>query len=349
MNLMLKQIIAGLIGAFVLTIIILFSTFLVFPLDSMGQLFHAKIFDISYLLLISIVVTASGFIIGASSGLYVKGKLHFIRDRLEEINKGIKLTEKATGKDKDLEDIPSQLLQIERKFSQQAEISQRLVTERAEEREKSLQEVVVQERNRLARELHDSVSQQLFAASMMMSAINEGNPPDDPTVKKQLQLVEKMIDQSQLEMRALLLHLRPIALKEKSLQEGMDELLVELRQKVPMEIDWKIENLQLEKGIEDHLFRILQESVSNALRHSKANQLHIMLIERDDFVILRITDDGIGFNVEEAKTNGSYGLQNMEERASEIGASLKIVSVEQEGSRLEVKVPIRKKGGNSND
>src|SRR5699024_7093979 len=121
-----------------------------------------------------------------------------------------------------------------------------------------------------------------FAASMMMSAINEANQPENGTMKQQLFMIEKMINQSQLEMRALLLHLRPAALKGKSLFEGIEELLIELTQKVPMEIDWKVENLNVDKGIEDHLFRILQESVSNTLRHAKARTLHVMLIERDD-------------------------------------------------------------------
>ena len=83
------------------------------------------------------------------------------------------------------------LNQLQLKIREQTEHSQRLATERTREREKSLQEIVAQERNRLARELHDSVSQQLFAASMMMSAINETNPPKDQTMKRQLQMVEK--------------------------------------------------------------------------------------------------------------------------------------------------------------
>ena len=95
-----------------------------------------------------------------------------------------------------------------------------------------MQEIIFQERNRLARELHDSVSQQLFAASMLMSAINEVKTPSDDWETKQLKMVEEMIHQSQLEMRALLLHLRPVALKGKSLQDGIKELLVELSQKV---------------------------------------------------------------------------------------------------------------------
>src|SRR5690606_36376116 len=163
---------------------------------------------------------------------------------------------------------------------------------RAVEREQSLQEVVLQERNRLARDLHDAVSQQLFAASMMMSAINEGNAPQDAKLKKQLQMVERMIHQSQMEMRALLLHLRPVALKGKSLQEGVEELLMELTEKVSMKVEWKVESFTLDKGIEDQLYRILQEAVSNTLRHSNAEFLQVLLILRHDNIILRIVDDG---------------------------------------------------------
>jgi two-component system, NarL family, sensor histidine kinase LiaS len=187
--------------------------------------------------------------------------------------------------------------------------------------------------------LHDSVSQQLFAASMLISAINESEDTSSPQLSKQLQMVEQMVQQSQLEMRALLLHLRPVPLKGKTLQEGMLELLSELKQKVPMTIQWKIEPFPLDKGIEDHLFRILQEAISNTLRHAKATTLEVLFIVRDQFAILRVVDDGVGFNVEEVKTT-SYGLQTMRERALEIGGNLQIVSLPGKGTRLEVKIPI---------
>src|SRR5690625_4131368 len=76
--------------------------------------------------------------------------------------------------------------------------------------------ILEKERSRLARELHDSVSQQLFAASMLLSSMTEQDHAENPVVEQQLKQVEQMIQQSQLEMRALLLHLRPIALDRKS-------------------------------------------------------------------------------------------------------------------------------------
>ncbi|MRG87314.1 sensor histidine kinase [Salinibacillus xinjiangensis] len=339
MKLILKQVVIGLLAALGLTLLILGITFLTFPLEDWGQLLDTYLMeDIPYLWFILAVAVLAGMISGVTYGMVWRQKINHIQRKLDELLKGQKLTINDSDSLRELHHIYKQLEQIDEKFKTQTQTFQRMATERANEREKSLQEVVVQERNRLARELHDSVSQQLFAASMMMSAINESNPPKQESLSKQLSLMEKMIHQSQLEMRALLLHLRPVALKGKTLQEGIEELLVELTQKVPMKVDWQLEDLKLDKGIEDQLFRILQESVSNTLRHANANSLQVLLIERDENFILRVVDDGIGFDVDEAKTS-SYGLQNMQERALEIGGTLKIVSLENEGTRLEVKVP----------
>ncbi|WP_078595167.1 sensor histidine kinase [Evansella clarkii] len=340
-----KQLLAALLGALFFGAAIVASTFLIFPVENWRELSEGEMFGVPYPLWIVSIIAAGGITAGVSYWTIYRNKLQQINDRLEELVRGEKLSIEEDTEHPDLSGINKLLQELETQAVKQTELSQRLATERAEEREKGLQEVVLQERNRLARELHDSVSQQLFAASMMMSAINEGNPPEDPAMRKQLGLIEKMIDQSQLEMRALLLHLRPAALREKPLGEGIAELLSELRDKVPMEIDWKIEPLKLEKGVEDHLFRILQEAVSNALRHSKAEKLTVILMERDNIIILRVADNGKGFNVTKESSKSSYGLKNMYERAIEIGGSMKIVSVENEGSRLEVKIPQRKTTG----
>jgi NarL family two-component system sensor histidine kinase LiaS len=301
------------------------------------MLFEQEIYDFPFWGIVLVTPIIIGIIVGLSRGIFWRQRLHHIDRQLNQLIKGQKLT---TNEEhfKETIFIQDTILQVQEKFNQQTELSQRQATERIEEREKGLQEVVVQERNRLARELHDSVSQQLFAASMMMSAINEKNLPKDEMERKQLAIVEKMIHQSQLEMRALLLHLRPVALKGRTLQEGIEELLFELIEKVPMEVTRKIEHFPIIKGIEDQLFRILQESVSNTLRHAKATKLHVMLIERDQNIILRVVDNGVGFDVEKVRT-GSYGLQNMKERAYEVGGTFKLISLPNQGAHLEVKVP----------
>ena len=159
--------------------------------------------------------------------------------------------------------------------------------------------------------------------------------------QKPLLQVERMVQQAQLEMRALLLHLRPAALNNKSLAEGLEELLVELREKVLFDIRFRLEEVTLSKGAEDHLFRIAQETLSNTLRHAQATEVDVLFVERDGLAILRVQDNGVGFKDSDGK-GGSYGLQNVKERAIEIGGTCKIVSVPSQGTIVEVKLPARK-------
>lgn len=333
-----------------LGIMILFAAvfFIVFPLPDWSALWDKHFMDIPFAIFVPASSIVIGVVLGISSGLFWKKQFNFVDETLHQLEEGRQIDVKDVPPLVEMQMIARRFEKISRQLSEQAKLSQRLATEKVEEQESRIQEIISQERNRLARELHDSVSQQLFAASMMMSAINDTKEHSDDVEAKQLKMVEGMIHQSQLEMRALLLHLRPVALKNKSLQEGIEELLIELSQKVSMDIRWKVEKFPLDKGVEDHLFRILQESVSNTLRHAKATRLDVLLIKRDDRVIMRVVDDGVGFQTEETKA-GSYGMQNMHERALEVGGTLKIVSVKNKGTRLEVKVPLVKKGDGAND
>ncbi|WP_077210858.1 sensor histidine kinase [Bacillus dakarensis] len=348
MNVIHRQVVWGMLVAFVVFILVTSSFLIAFPLNGWKELWDRDLMDVPFILFVPSVSLAAGLIFGFSSGVYWRKRFHSIDRILHEVEEGRSIDSLEINSIGDMKTILNRINKIQNQMQEQVKLSQRLANQKAEDQENRIQEIISQERNRLARELHDSVSQQLFGASMLMSAINETRSSADERETKQLKLVESMIHQSQLEMRALLLHLRPVALKGKSLQEGMEELLIELSQKVTMKIDWKVEEFCLDKGIEDHLFRILQESVSNTLRHSKASNLEVLLIQRDDFIILRVVDDGIGFDVEGSRA-GSYGMQNMYERAVEIGGAFKIVSVKGKGTRLEVKVPIMKKEGVGND
>lgn len=206
------------------------------------------------------------------------------------------------------------------------------------------EEILTQERHRLARELHDSVSQQLFAAMMMLSALTEQSQKQDlpENFKKQLAMVASIINTSQSEMRALLLHLRPTNLEGKSLKQGIEQLLNELQTKIQIHLIWEAEDVKLPQGVEDHLFRIVQELLSNTLRHAKANTLEVYLHEIGNNVLLRFVDDGVGFDTKENKA-GSYGLTNMKERVTSLGGTLKIISFKGQGTSVEIKVPVTTK------
>lgn len=204
------------------------------------------------------------------------------------------------------------------------------------------EEILETERHRLARELHDSVSQELFAAMMMMSALTEiAKKQDMPeAAQKQLQTISGIISTAQSEMRALLLHLRPVSLEDKSLKKGIEQLLGELQTKIEISMTWDIEEVKISKNIEDQLFRVVQELLSNTLRHAKADELEVYLHLIDQNILLRVIDDGVGFDPKNQEKAGSYGLLNIRERITGLGGTVKVISFKGQGTSVEIKVPL---------
>ncbi|MCQ6265020.1 sensor histidine kinase [Fictibacillus sp. WQ 8-8] len=348
MSIVLRSVLLSIAVSLLTAILVFIAVFMVNPFPDLATLWERQLFGLPFILVVPAASLVLGVFFGLLHGFAVRRQLKQVEEGLREMENGRSIYPPLQAQGTEMDALWKRMKNVQRQVTDQARASQKLANEKAEDQEKIIQEMISRERHRLARELHDSVSQQLFAASMLMSAINESREAEEAPENRQLKLVEQMIHQSQLEMRALLLHLRPAALKGKSLQEGIKELLAELVQKVPIEIHAKIEEMPLDKGVEDHLFRILQESVSNTLRHAKATSLEILLIEREELIILRVADNGVGFAMDEDKA-GSYGLQNMQERALEIGGTMKVVSLPDKGTRLEVKVPVISVEDDKND
>lgn len=232
-----------------------------------------------------------------------------------------------------------QLNRIGKKWEEQVSSLQRLSNNNAQLAEKARYSAIMEERQRLARDLHDAVSQQLFAISMTATAVGRIIDRDVEKATRQIHLIEEMASVAQSEMRALLLHLRPVHLEGKRLAQGLRDLIAELQAKVQVEIALEMdEDLQLQKGIEDHLFRIVQEALSNALRHSRATRLEIRLLVASDSVRLLVRDNGVGFVLDEVK-HASYGLVSIRERVNELGGSLNIVTAPDRGTRMEIRIP----------
>lgn len=197
-------------------------------------------------------------------------------------------------------------------------------------------EIVEEERKRISRELHDSVSQELFAATMILSSVQ--NSSDLTTVQSQTQLSLKILHEAQNEMRALLLHLRPTELDGKSLSIGLTALINELTAKISANINYRLDDVQSTQTIEDNLFRMAQEVLSNTLRHAHAQNIEISLVENKGNIVLVITDDGLGFDQEEKKS-ASYGLSNLRERALLLGGYCEITAAPEQGTKVEIRIP----------
>lgn len=308
-----------------------------------GQSFYTFLFEIKIAYIpLSLIIISLSTIFGATVGymldFHINHSFHHLNRSLLEIERGNFHYQFPEESFVEFIDIQKQFSELATKFEHQALTFQQKTSERTLNEQKILEEAITKERNRLSRELHDSVSQQLFAISMMTSAMNE-TAEQGTTLHKQLQLVEQMSIQAQSEMRALLLHLRPAQLEGKKLHIGIEELLEELSAKQHLEIRWHIEELTLPKAVEDHLFRILQEAISNTLRHAKANLIEVRLRKIESFALLKVIDDGTGFDTKVNKA-GSYGLQTMKERVQEIGGTIRIISLPGKGTQIEIKVPL---------
>ncbi|UUZ79011.1 sensor histidine kinase [Paenibacillus sp. P26] len=200
--------------------------------------------------------------------------------------------------------------------------------------------VILEERQRIARDLHDAISQQLFAISMMTSAIQESGDLNTDKVRKRIAMVQSSAGEAQKEMRALLMQLRPAALEGRDLKEGIQESLRRLEDKHDIAVNGELDDIPaLSKGITDNLFRMLQESLSNVIRHSQASVVTVRLSRSGSYIHLSIADNGIGFETEEAGSL-TYGMRTLQERAGEIGGTVSVVSSKGKGTQIHVKVPV---------
>nr|WP_244527428.1 sensor histidine kinase [Lihuaxuella thermophila] len=303
-------------------------------------LLDARIYGIPLLILIPVLVVTGGTLSGFIFGYSIKRRIEMLASSVMRFERGHFSFRVPESGDDEISLVANHLNRMAERIEQQVASLQKLSTEKAEWQENMKRAVISEERQRLARELHDAVSQQLFAISMMSSAVKETLTSEVARIHDQIAMIEKMAGIAQNEMRALLLHLRPVTLDGKRLKEGIEELLEEFKAKQWADIHWEVDDLpDLAKGIEDHLFRIVQEGLSNVFRHSQATSVTVRLVARNRQISLKIIDNGVGFDLNKPKAS-SYGLQSIQERASAIGGIAEVVSFPGKGTQVEVKVPI---------
>jgi signal transduction histidine kinase len=206
---------------------------------------------------------------------------------------------------------------------------------------------VVEERHRLARELHDSVTQAIYSLTLFTEAgLRLLHADDLSRIEELLHHLNDTSQQALREMRLMLHKLRPPDLEEEgfvgALQQRLDE--VETRANVEARLLLVGDLDELPGIVEEHLYRIAQEALNNALKHSTAALLKIQVTADENDITLEIRDDGQGFDVEEARAKGGMGLQNMAERVESLGGDLRIASAPGEGSTVTVKIDLNKLG-----
>ena len=198
--------------------------------------------------------------------------------------------------------------------------------------------IVEAERIRISRELHDSVSQELFAATMILSSVVDNPNLTSKQITSQATLTLKILHEAQDEMRALLLHLRPSELADKTLTEGLNALIDELQAKISAKISANIAEIKADKNIENTIFRMTPELLSNTLRHANAQTIHIYFSQTAGMLVLVVKDDGVGFDPTVGKT-ASQGLKNIRERTLSLGGTVELNSAPGAGTVVKIVIP----------
>lgn len=203
-----------------------------------------------------------------------------------------------------------------------------------------LQTVALEERARLARELHDSVTQSLYSVTLLAEAAARLLAAQDlPTATAYLRELGDTAQESLREMRLLIYELRPVALDKSGLAEALRLRLEAVEARSGIKTDLRAEGEeQLSYATRRELFQMAQEVLNNVLKHAHAKRVQLNLRFLERLTCLEVTDDGVGFDPERAATAGGLGLPGMAERATKIGARLRIESAPGQGSRVTVEV-----------
>ncbi len=197
---------------------------------------------------------------------------------------------------------------------------------------------VLEERHRIARELHDSVTQLLYGITLYCTAtshtIRSGNYSQ---VDERLIEIKENAMQALQEMRLLILELDPPMLHKEGLIAALKSSLelIENRTGLQTELN-SVDALLLSRTVEVELYRIAIEALNNLVRYARAKKITVDLYNSNGWVFMEICDNGVGFDLQQARNSGGMGLQNMEKRAQQIGGWLEIISNPGQGTRIKV-------------
>ncbi len=201
------------------------------------------------------------------------------------------------------------------------------------------EKVTQAERHRLARELHDSISQSLYAIQLGARMARDRLDQDPAAAGQPMDYVMRLAEASQAEMRALIFELRPESLETEGLVAALNRRIeaVRARHGIAAQLTATAEP-ELPIEVKQALHGIAREALWNTVKHARARRLEVRLEAHEDSVVLEIADDGVGFDAG-GSFPGHLGLRSMHERATGVGGSLELVSVRGSGTRVVVRVP----------
>jgi signal transduction histidine kinase len=204
---------------------------------------------------------------------------------------------------------------------------------------KAERSATIQERQRLARELHDAVSQSLYSLTLYARSGRDALAAGDQAkLYNSLEELEINSLVALKEMRLLLYQLRSLALEERGLAQAIESRfnLVERRSGIQANIIMD-ESVKLAENVEQELFLLITEALNNALKHAQADQVFVKLQKEDGLIVVEIQDNGSGFDP--LQVTGGMGLLNMQDRAAALGGQIEITNQKDRGTRIRLEIP----------
>jgi signal transduction histidine kinase len=199
---------------------------------------------------------------------------------------------------------------------------------------------VVEERQRLARELHDSVTQGLYGVTLYAEATaRQLEAGQVELAAEHLRELRDTAQEALREMRLLIFELRPSILESEGLVNALRARVEAVEERAGLEVDFHVEGETiLPMALEEGLYRIAQEALNNTLKHASARCVSVSLAREEGRVVLEVTDDGCGFDPSTAVEGGGLGLDGMIERAAQMGGELELDSKPGAGTSVRVEV-----------
>jgi len=206
--------------------------------------------------------------------------------------------------------------------------------------DRSRELAILEERTRLARDLHDSVTQSLYSVVLLTEGWRRLAAGGNANLEEYLGRIGAITQQALKEMRLLIHELRPPALESEGLLGALHQRIDAVEKRAGVEARLIVDDLiELPAPAEESLYRIAQEALNNALKHSDATAVTIRICTQGDDVILEVSDNGRGFVPEAAERGGGLGLIGMKERARQLGGMLTVVSMPGQGTTVRAIIP----------
>jgi signal transduction histidine kinase len=203
----------------------------------------------------------------------------------------------------------------------------------AAERQRATGDARAAERARIAREVHDAISQHLFGLRMIAAGMCRADPSNE-----QARAIERISEEAQRDMQALLTELRPASLAGAGLAQALREICAAHHNRLGVTVDASLNDVTVPAPVEHALLRITQEACTNAVRHGHADRLAVSMTSQDGHVELAVRDTGTGFEPDAPRAG--RGLAHICDRVAELGGTVDIDSAPGRGTALTIRVPV---------